>query len=62
MWLASEIAVRNDSDSSTIAITSTMIGTHCHLSIASGCCTLCTPSYSANRPPTVNSTIETMNA
>jgi hypothetical protein len=43
-------------------MTSTAIGTHRQLSIGSGCWILWYASYSANRPPTLNSTIETMNA
>ena len=61
-WFASSMAVRNDMLSNATATTRTVIGTHCHLSIASGCRTLWMPSYNANRPPTLNSTMDTMNA
>ena len=41
----------------------TTIGTHLQLSMGSGMLpSLCQPSYRANRPPTVNSTMDTMNA
>ena len=42
-----------------IAASSTTTGTHCHDSMPWGSCHLWYASYSANRPPTVNSTIET---
>ena len=62
IWLVSLMAVRNDSDSSTIAAASTAMGTHCQLVISSGCWILCHPSYNANSPPTLKSTIDTRNA
>ena len=44
MWLDSFTAVRNENDSSTIATSSTPIGTHCRVSIGSGCWSLWQPS------------------
>ena len=58
----SRIAVRKEKPSSAIAASSTAIGTHCQSVIGSGCWNLWYASYSANRPPRLNSTIETMNA
>ncbi len=45
-----------------MATTRTRTGTHCQESIDSGCCSLWQPSYSAKRPPTLNSTMATMKA
>ena len=65
----STIAVRNESDSAVMATTSTTIGTHQNplssSSFGSPACTssyLWYASYSANRPPTENSTMATMKA
>ena len=38
------------------------MGTHFQSVMGSGCWSLCHASYSANRPPRLNSTIETMKA
>ena len=52
-WLLSLTAVRSENDSSTIETTSTAIGSHHHvLSSSCGWISFCTPSYTANRPPT----------
>ena len=61
------IAVRNESDSSTIAMPSTTSGTHHHRPGSSWwpdriSSNLWYASYRANSPPTENSTIETMKA
>lgn len=45
-----------------IASSSTTIGTQCQAVIGCGSCHLCHASYSANKPPRVNSTIDTTNA
>lgn len=44
-----------------MATSSTATGTHCQVSMGCGSENLCHASYSANRPPTLNSTMETMN-
>jgi hypothetical protein len=62
VWFASRIAVRKDSPSITIAASSTTIGTQCQEWIGCGSANLCHASYSANSPPRLNSTIDTMNA
>ena len=56
---ASRIAVRNEKDSSAIAMSSTTTAIHQSLS-GSGSCHLCQPSYRENMPPTRNSTMATM--
>ena len=61
-WLDSWTAVRSENDSRTIATTRTATGTQCHDSIACGSAHLCQASYSANRPPSEKSTMDTMNA
>ena len=62
-WLDSMIAVRNEKDSAMIAPMSTASGTHQKSpSMACGCWSFSHASYRAKRPPTLNSTIETMKA
>jgi hypothetical protein len=55
-------AVRSAAPSSAIASSSTRIGTQCHEVIGCGSLILCQASYSANSPPRLNSTMETMKA
>ena len=69
IWLLSWMAVRNDRPSMTMAATSTAMGTHHHWLSSSWfgfpACTssyLWNASYRANRPPTLNSTMDTMKA